>query len=61
MRQAIVDAGLVPDNEEGHTRVQFVTEGEASLHFCIHHGLSSYLKVKLSLFANIGLIILSPG
>ncbi|PBK82153.1 hypothetical protein ARMGADRAFT_1019748 [Armillaria gallica] len=44
MRQAIVDAGLVPDNEEGHARVQFVTEGEASLHFCIHHGLSSYLK-----------------
>ncbi|PBK65406.1 hypothetical protein ARMSODRAFT_940350 [Armillaria solidipes] len=44
MRQAVVDAGLVPDNEEGHARVQFVTEGEASLHFCIHHGLSSYLK-----------------
>ncbi|KAK0471597.1 hypothetical protein IW261DRAFT_1511467 [Armillaria novae-zelandiae] len=44
MRQAVVDAGLVPDNEEGHARVQFVTEGEASLHFCVHHGLSSYLK-----------------
>ncbi|KAK0448949.1 uncharacterized protein EV420DRAFT_1566344, partial [Desarmillaria tabescens] len=44
MRQAIVDAKLVPDNDEGYARVQFVTEGEASLHFCIHHGLSSYLK-----------------
>ncbi|PBK90619.1 hypothetical protein ARMGADRAFT_934054, partial [Armillaria gallica] len=37
MRKALIDAGLVPDIDEGHTRVRFVTEGEASLHFCIHH------------------------
>ncbi|PBK90604.1 hypothetical protein ARMGADRAFT_1014645 [Armillaria gallica] len=44
MRQAAVDAGLVPDDDEGHSRVHFVTEGEASLHFCIHQGLESYIR-----------------
>ncbi|KAK0434118.1 hypothetical protein EV421DRAFT_2039821 [Armillaria borealis] len=43
MREAAVRAGLVPDNDEGYGRVHFVTEGEASLHFCIHHGLSSHV------------------
>ncbi|EAU91820.1 hypothetical protein CC1G_04587 [Coprinopsis cinerea okayama7 len=40
MRRAAVQAGLVSDSEEGHARVMFVTEGEASLHFCINNGLS---------------------
>ncbi|SJL14073.1 uncharacterized protein ARMOST_17528 [Armillaria ostoyae] len=44
MRQALIDARLVPDSEEGHARVRFVTEGEASLHFCIRHGLASHIK-----------------
>lgn len=35
MRQAAVMAGLVPDNAVGHQRVHFVTEGEASVHYCI--------------------------
>ncbi|PBK65408.1 hypothetical protein ARMSODRAFT_940355 [Armillaria solidipes] len=43
MREAAVRAGLVPDYDEGYGRVHFVTEGEASLHFCIHHGLSSHV------------------
>lgn len=47
MRKALIDAGLVPDSDEGHTRVKFVTEGEASLHFCIRHGLASHIKVEL--------------
>lgn len=34
MRQAACRAGLVPDTEEGHARVSFLTEGEASLHYC---------------------------
>lgn len=50
MRQAAVDAGLVPDDDEGHSRVHFVTEGEASLHFCIHQGLESYIRVSHLLF-----------
>ncbi|EAU92333.2 hypothetical protein CC1G_00552 [Coprinopsis cinerea okayama7 len=41
MRQAIVKAGLIPDTEKGHSRVSFVTEGEASLHFSIENGLPS--------------------
>ncbi|EIW54761.1 uncharacterized protein TRAVEDRAFT_50899 [Trametes versicolor FP-101664 SS1] len=41
MRQAAIMAGLIPDTPDGHARVQFVTEGEASLHFCIRSGLTS--------------------
>lgn len=41
MREAIVKANLIPDNEKGHARVSFVTEGEASLHFSIENGLPS--------------------
>ena len=41
MRQAAVQAGLVPDTTEGHARISFVTEGEASLHFSIQNGLPS--------------------
>ncbi|KAG5718638.1 hypothetical protein E4T56_gene16515 [Termitomyces sp. T112] len=41
MRRAAVKAGLVPDNDEGHARIRFVTEGEASLHFCIRNGLTT--------------------
>ncbi|TFY65080.1 hypothetical protein EVJ58_g2217 [Rhodofomes roseus] len=39
MRRAAVLAKLVPDNSEGASRLQFVTEGEASLQFCIATGL----------------------
>lgn len=35
IRQAAVLAGLVPDSPEGQARIQLVTEGEASLHFCL--------------------------
>ena len=40
MRRAAVMAGLVPDTPAGHARVNFVTEGEASLHYCIDSGLA---------------------
>lgn len=43
MRQAAVRAGLIADTPTGQKCVQFVTEGEASLHFCIHNGLESQL------------------
>ena len=32
-------AGLVPDTDAGRSRVHFVTEGEASVHYCVQHGL----------------------
>ena len=40
MRQAAVMAELVPDSQEGHARIKFVTEGEASLHYCIRQGIA---------------------
>ena len=39
MRCAAVLAKLIPDTKEGHARLTFVTEGEASLHFAVHNGL----------------------
>jgi len=33
-REAIQDAGLIP-GPEGQSRVHMITEGEASLHFCV--------------------------
>ena len=33
-RKAAIMAGLVPQTLEGKSRVVFVTEGEASLHYC---------------------------
>ncbi|KAK0209588.1 hypothetical protein IW262DRAFT_1468852 [Armillaria fumosa] len=44
MRWATILAGLVPNEIASKEHVHFVTEGKASLHFCIHHGLSSFLK-----------------
>ena len=34
LRTAAVKAGIVPDTPAGHSRVNFVTEGEASFCFC---------------------------
>ncbi len=39
MRKAAIRAGLIPDTDDGRSRLSFVTEGEASLHFCIQNGL----------------------
>ena len=38
-RDASVSAGLIPDTTAGRSRIAFVTEGEASLHFAIKYGL----------------------
>ncbi|TFY76405.1 hypothetical protein EWM64_g7606, partial [Hericium alpestre] len=40
MRGAAVLGGLIPDNDEGKSRIRFVTEGEASLHACVLNGLA---------------------
>ena len=37
LRAAAVRAGIVPDNPAGRSRVQFVTEGEASFSSCATH------------------------
>lgn len=41
MRRAAIQAGLIPDTDEGKARVRFVTEGEASLHACVLSGLAA--------------------
>ncbi|KAK7472170.1 hypothetical protein VKT23_000292 [Stygiomarasmius scandens] len=37
MRRAAIQAGLITNSREDHGRVQFVTEGEASLHYCLNN------------------------
>ena len=41
MRAAAVRGGLVPDDAAAEKRVSLVTEGEASLHYCIQSGLTA--------------------
>jgi hypothetical protein len=41
LRKAAIIAGLIPNSSAGHKRIHFVTEGEASLHFCIKNGLAT--------------------
>jgi hypothetical protein len=41
MRQAAVKAKLISNNAAGQSRISFVTEGEASLHFAIENGVLS--------------------
>ena len=51
IRNACVRAGLVPDTISGPSRIAFVTEGEASLHFAIKHGLPvQATKVSFHIF-----------
>ncbi|KZP02189.1 hypothetical protein FIBSPDRAFT_771053, partial [Athelia psychrophila] len=40
IRRAAVLAGLSSDTLEGQSRIQLLTEGEASLHYCIEKGLT---------------------
>ncbi|KAF7290140.1 hypothetical protein MIND_01327200 [Mycena indigotica] len=56
MRRAAVIAGLIPGTIAGRQRVHFVTEGEASLNFCILNGLASE-----PLNAGEGVIIVDAG
>ena len=55
MRRAAVLAGLVPDGPDSHTRLQFVTEGEASLHFCVENKASATAITVLCLFPAVGI------
>jgi hypothetical protein len=41
IRRAAVLAGLIHDDQDGQSHLQFVTEGEASLHYCLRSGLTS--------------------
>lgn len=52
MRKAAASGGLISDDAEGHARVHFVSEGEASLQFCIGHELIT--EVRLLAFSTVG-------
>ncbi|EIW80674.1 hypothetical protein CONPUDRAFT_125506 [Coniophora puteana RWD-64-598 SS2] len=41
IRRAAVLAGLIPDSAEGQKRITLVTEGEASLHYCVSNVFAS--------------------
>ncbi|OJA20126.1 hypothetical protein AZE42_04099 [Rhizopogon vesiculosus] len=41
IRNAAIMAGLVPDTPDGRARIHLVTEGEASLHYCLSSGLAA--------------------
>ena len=40
MRRAAIKAGLVANDAQAQERISFVTEGEASLHYCIQKGIT---------------------
>ena len=46
MRNAALKAGIVRNIQDSQSRITFVTEGEASLHYCISSGnVSEIIKV----------------
>ena len=40
-RRAIENAGLIPSTTRGRSRVHMLTEGEASLHYCVSNSLNA--------------------
>lgn len=54
MRQSAITAGLIPNTSEGHGRLDFVTEGEASALACLFGGLGPVvLKVSADLYIDL--------
>lgn len=41
MRRAAILAGLIPNSDDGRSRISFVTEGEASFNYCATNSLSA--------------------
>jgi hypothetical protein len=53
LRSAAVAAGF-STTDQASTKVRFVSEAEASVHFCIHHtNLGTVLKVRGSKFGSV--------
>lgn len=50
MRQAAVLAGLVPDQEAAFDRISLITEGIASLHYCIDNGVPALALIVRSVY-----------
>ncbi|KAF8632108.1 hypothetical protein AX15_002039 [Amanita polypyramis BW_CC] len=56
MRYAAIEAGLVEDEDEALKHINFVTEGEASLHFCLNK-----IPTALENCTNEGIIVVDCG
>jgi hypothetical protein len=56
MRRAAIKAGLIRDEKEDYGRVQFVTEGEASLHYCLNNGCKSLVSCFPKVVSSLSLI-----
>jgi len=56
MRRAAITAGLVANASEATDRISFVTEGEASLHFCLNK-----IPAALQKYANDGIVVADCG
>ncbi|KAG1844158.1 hypothetical protein DFJ58DRAFT_29856 [Suillus subalutaceus] len=52
IRLAAVLGGLIPSTEDSMTRVHFLTEGEASLHYCVDNTLASDALSKTPILAS---------
>ncbi|KAG1843333.1 hypothetical protein DFJ58DRAFT_907387 [Suillus subalutaceus] len=52
IRLSAVLGGLVPSTEDGMARVHLLTEGEASLHYCVHNTLASDTLSKTPILAS---------
>ena len=50
MRHAAINAGLVATASEASERISFVTEGEASLHFCLNKMPAAFQKYVRQLY-----------
>ena len=52
LREAAIQAGYVEDDAQAALRIRFVSEGEASVHFCMFNAnLGPLLNVRFSLFS----------
>lgn len=49
MREAAILAGIIDNTPVGRARLHFITESEASLHYCVKSGLSSMAIKVVSL------------
>jgi len=56
-RRAIARAGLIPGTREGQSRVHMLTEGEASLHFCVANLVNAEATSQVSP----GVVIIDAG
>ncbi|KAG6840363.1 hypothetical protein C0991_007179 [Blastosporella zonata] len=60
LRRAAVLAGLVTDTPSDHSRIHFVEEGEAALHFCLRNAASSMVADEMKAEGK-GILVVDAG